>query len=443
MLTKRKELTYMKYLGLDIGTTNISAVVLNDGTVIDFLTKMNNSRIYTQTQPWEVLQHPRTIRSLAFDIVTTLIARHPDIARIGVTGQMHGILYLNEYGDPLSPLYTWQDGRGNQIHRGNETYASYLSRMTGYSLATGYGMVTHFYNMKNGLVPPGAKVFCTIHDYIAMALAGASGPVVDASDAASFGIFDCKNGTYDTKELSKMGFDLSLLPKLAKKPCLGYYFDKIPVYTAIGDNQASFLGATSGNHNAMLLNVGTGSQFSVYSKEFLSCPGLETRPFPGGGYLIVGAALCGGRAYAMLEQFFSSITESVTGTRPASCYDAMEKLIQTAKKPGDLPQIDPKFQGTRQNPTCRASITDLSVTNFTPLHFIWAMSEGIIRELYDMYALYRNAGGKDAPLYGSGNGLRKNKAMQQCAYDLFHRTLQLSSCQEEAAVGAAMYAADC
>ena len=54
----------------------------------------------------------------------------------------------------------------------------------------------------------------------------------------------------------------------------------------------------------MLVNVGTGSQFSVFTPHYLQADGLETRPMPGGGYLLAGASLCGGRAYALLEQFF-------------------------------------------------------------------------------------------------------------------------------------------
>ena len=55
----------------------------------------------------------------------------------------------------------------------------------------------------------------------------------------------------------------------------------------------------------MLVNVGTGSQFSVFSERCMQAEGLETRPMPGGGWLLVGASLCGGRAYALLAEFFA------------------------------------------------------------------------------------------------------------------------------------------
>lgn len=429
----------MKILGLDIGTTTISAVVLEDGRELASRTRPNGAFL-PDREPWEKLQDPAAIRTAALDTVEELFRRYPDIARIGVTGQMHGILYLDRSGAPVSPLYTWQDGRGDRLRDGNETYAACLSRLTGYPLATGYGLVTHFYNLENGLVPEDAAVFCTIHDYLAMVLCGASRPVTDVSDAASFGVFDVKRGRFDLDALRTAGMDPGLLPEIAEAPCIGHYRDNVRVCAAIGDNQASFLGAADGNLERMLVNIGTGSQFSVYTPAYLGCPGLETRPFPGGGYLVVGASLCGGRAFALLEEFFRR-TAGMLGVDTPSCYAAMDALLAESPRPQDLPRITPLFQGTRQEPGLRGSIEGLSTENFTPLHLIWAMMEGMTWELYQMAALYEAAGGAPAPLIGSGNGLRKNPFLQDCIRETFGRELRLSSCNEEAATGAARFAA--
>ena len=134
---------------------------------------------------------------------------------------------------------------------------------------------------------------------------------------------------FDEIALAQAGIEKSILPALASKPCIGLYQGNIPVYVAIGDNQASFIGATGGNRNCMLANVGTGSQFSVFSKDYMNCPGLETRPFPGGGYLLVGASLCGGRAYALMERFIRDVLESIAEISTESCYDAMDKLLKS------------------------------------------------------------------------------------------------------------------
>ena len=49
----------------------------------------------------------------ALRLLDQLLERYPQTASIGLTGQMHGIVYLDREGRCISPLYTWQDGRGN------------------------------------------------------------------------------------------------------------------------------------------------------------------------------------------------------------------------------------------------------------------------------------------------------------------------------------------
>ena len=431
----------MKLLGLDIGTTTVSAVVVEAGNVLSSLTLKNGSFLPTENA-WEKIQDPVYIRKTAQQAAQDLLEEHPDVERIGITGQMHGIVYLNAKGEPVSPLYTWQDGRGDQMMGSGETHAARLGRITGYSVATGYGLVTHYYNMLHGIVPKDAVVFSTIHDYIAMLLAGRTTPVTEASDAASLGLFDVEKGCFDLTAIEKAGIPATLLPAVAEEPCIGYYQGKIPVYVAIGDNQASFLGATGGKTDAMLLNVGTGSQFSVYTSQHMTCSGLETRPFPGGGYLLVGASLCGGRAYALLESFLCETVQTMTGVAPDNCYDAMAALLAQGR-PEDVPVVTPLFQGTRQDPTLRGSITGLSTENFTPRHLIFAMLDGMTEELYAMYRSYRNAGGEATKLIGSGNGLRKNIHLQNCFSQVFGQQLIMSHCTEEAATGAALYAQSC
>jgi len=428
----------MKYLGLDIGTTSISAVVSENGTVLESLTCPNDS-FMIGAHSWERMQDPNKIRNAALASVETLLSHHTDVSAIGVTGQMHGIVYLDRFGNPVSPLYTWQDGRGDCLYDDAHTYASVLSMRTGYSLASGYGMVTHFYNIQRGLIPDDAVVFCTIHDYIAMVCAGQTVPMIEASDAASLGIYHVKDRIFDCAAMEQAGISTDMLPEQACAEPLGYYHDRIPVYPAIGDNQASFLGAVGENMHSMLVNVGTGSQFSVYSPDYLECSVLETRPFPTGGYILVGASLCGGYAYALLEGFFRQ-TADMLGVSTESCYPAMARMLESAEKPQNLPTILLLFSGTRQNPSLRASISGLDTDNLTPQHLVWAMLYGIAMELYGMYCSYRTIAGEALPLVGSGNGLRKNRALQKCFAEVFGTALSLCTNEEEAALGAARYA---
>ena len=78
---------------------------------------------------------------------------------VGISTQMHGIVYVNAKGEAATPLYTWKEECGNLPFRGRESYAEYLSRMTGYPMYTGYGSVTHFYLWETGKIPADAQGF--------------------------------------------------------------------------------------------------------------------------------------------------------------------------------------------------------------------------------------------------------------------------------------------
>lgn len=430
----------MKTLGLDIGTTTISAVVYDtEAGVLASRTVKNGA--FLPGQSWERIQDPAVIYERACASVTALLSQHPDVAALGLTGQMHGILYLNPQGDPVSPLYIWQDGRGDLPYDETHSWASHLSQLTGYSLATGYGMVTHFYNLRHGLVPREAVTLCTIQDYLAMKLAGRTRPVLDPTDAASLGLYHSLKGCFDAEALKKAEIPEKMLPQILSQPYLGTGALGIPVYAAIGDNQASFLGATGGQTDVLLVNMGTGGQISVYSPTFLQTETLETRPFPDGGWLLVGASLCGGRSYALLESFFRQTVKLVTG-REESAYAAMDRAMEACGFLPNAPKTTTTFQGTRRDPSKKGAIEDIDPENFTPVHLIQSVMQGMADELYAMYRGYLTLGGQPpVAMIGSGNGLRQNRHLCRIFEETFGCSLTLSENNEEAACGAAIYAA--
>lgn len=431
----------MIVIGLDIGTTTVSAVALREGAVLSTRTLPNDAFLSSRLS-WERLQDPVRILTLARLAMEDLLAQFPQAECIGVTGQMHGIVYLDVAGKPVSPLYTWQDGRGDLMPEGSgESYAQRLSLATGYSMSTGYGLTTHFYLSSNNLVPKDAVTFCTIGDYVAMTLAGRTSPLLDASNAASLGLFSLEAKRFDTAAMAKIGLDSAMLPHLADSPWLGSGPLGRSVSVAIGDNQASYLGAYPETTDHILVNVGTGSQFSARIDHLSPCHGLEHRPFPLGGYLLVGSSLCGGRAYALLEQFFRQTVEMATGLSSAPCYGAMAKLLDMESDADDIPTVRTTFQGTREAPTLRGSIQGLSTDNLTPRHLALGFLHGMADELHEMYAHYQEVAGPNfaATFVGSGNGLRHNPHLQRIMAQRFGLPLTLSQNEEEAAYGVGLF----
>ncbi len=407
----------MKSIGIDIGTTSICAVLVDVSTktVIKTVSCKNDSFIKT-SNTWEKIQDVSIIERHVFDLLDEIYC--DDVKSIGVTGQMHGIVYVNSEGLSVSPLYTWQDERG-ALPKENTSYADSIGARPG------FGLATDLYNEDNNLVPKDAVKFCTIHDYIVMRLTGRKSPYIHSSDAASFGAFDVKSNSFTVKN--------ARIPEYTSKLAIAGEYKDVPVSVAIGDNQASFLGAGCTDGDA-LANVGTGSQISIMTKSAEVKEGLELRPLYEDKYLLAGCAICGGRSYAMLEGFFKEVIALSGLKSPESLYD---KMFDAAiiKKNTDL-LINNSFCGTRENPSLRASITNLSIDNFSPADFVLGTLEGIARELYDMYLL---SGVKCKRIVGSGNGIRKNSLLKEIFKDMFGTDLVLSTSIEEAAYGASLF----
>ena len=428
----------MNFLGIDIGTTSICGIVYNTVSKdIVSIAKINNTDMLS-CNVWEKVQDANAIVDIVLDLIQELRIQYPDIKGIGLSGQMHGILYVNAEGEAVSPLYTWQDMRGSLLYKDGMSYAAYLSKQTGFPLSTGFGLVTHYYNKVNSLVPQNAVKLCTIMDYTAMRLTGKCEPLVDCSNAASLGFFDKEKLAFDKEALWNVGIDNSILPEIGKAFSRVGHYENISVYTAIGDNQASFLGSIRDIRHSIHITVGTSSQISVYSDDYVNVPLLDTRPLPGGGYILVGAALCGGCSFSLLKKFFSETIKLYTGEEmdDTDLYKIMVSVPYKEVQEDDI-RVETLFGGTRSHPEKRGKIMNISCLNWHPENLIRGFLEGMSQELYDFYQLLPNSiRERKTILVGSGNGIKRNPLLCQILEERFKCHLQVSACREEAALGA-------
>lgn len=437
----------MNIMGIDIGTTTISIVLMNKetGTLLARET-VNHQSFLPGEVPEEKIQDAERILAVTIEKVNDLIRTYGCPGGIGFTGQMHGMLYVDAEGNAVSPLYTWQDGKGNiPLENGKNSVELLKEKIENAGmLAAGYGLVTHYYLQKKGRIPENAVKMTTISDYIVMKLCGLTSPVIGVDMAASWGCFDLEKREFRYADLEKAGVNISYLPEVKKqygmagKTLLGNVPGGIPVMVSIGDNQASFLGSVKELQDTVLINVGTGSQVSFVSENIVPCQGnIELRPCTDNRYLLVGASLCGGRAYAMLEQFY----REVSGNMNNSYYEVMNQQAQEfVEKYGTEAawKVRTTFSGTRNNPEEKGQITNIGVENFHPGAMTVGVMVGILDELYQQYQVMSELTGKKAAhLVGSGNGIRRNPLIQKLAEEIFGLPLEIPDCQEEAACGAA------
>ncbi len=431
----------MYSIGLDIGTTSVCGILIDatDGMVIKTRTEKNDSFLTTPND-WAKEQNPKRLLSILKSIADDLLGEGKEkVVSIGLTGQMHGIVYLNTDGKPVSSLRTWQDSRGNLPYKDGKSYAAYMSEITGYDLATGYGTVTYFYDSINNLVPPDAVTFCNIHDLAAMMLTERKTPLLHTSDAAAIGLFDISTNTFDQGAITALGLNPALFPDVTNGFAIVGQYCGIPVSVALGDNQASFLGSVDDMNESLLVNVGTGAQISCLVRTVPESV-LDCRPLFDESYIIAGSSLCGGRAYAILERFLREVAETVSGTEITSAYPAMDRLMGGLDNICNSLTVTTTFSGTRTKPEERGRIEGIGIDNFTMASLCDGVLVGMVSELHNMYQQmlpFLNV--PKTFMVGSGNGIRYNKPLITRFERIFGLPLRIPSHKEEAAFGASLY----
>lgn len=454
-----------RYLGADLGTTSITAVIVDTGSgqVVAHEVVENDAEVTSAgdrakgRSEWDIEKMARTGLGAMASVVKR--AGKPDVAAGGVTGQQHGMVLLDVNSQPVGPFIGWQDARCQEpLEDGRSTIDQMLElggdgfAHSGCVPATGYMASTLFWLARRGLVPAGA-VACFAADYFVSRLCG-NPPVADPTNAAGAGVYHVAEGRWNTELIRALGLQESQFPPV-RPSCqvagelsteasrISGLPQELPVAVGCGDNQASFAGSVADHADSVLVNIGTGGQISAFVEEPMRGPNLDLRPFLQNGFLVVGAGLCGGRSYRALRDFIGRVGHDVFGlTDMPALYDRLTDLAEAVPPGADGLRCEPIFAGTRRDPERRARWEGMSKTNFTPGHMARALLEGLTEQFELLYGDMLDIGVADrATLVGSGNGIRKNRLLREILAQHFDLPLNIARHTEEAAVGAALTAA--
>lgn len=447
-------------LSLDIGTSNLCALALSCDSLqpVASCSKKNNTEIPNLPAGYHE-QDPLRIRDLCLELIQKLLSeknvRENEIVGIGITGQMHGVLLVNSDLQPQTNLITWRDQRTlasdkpGPVNKTGQALDASVHERTGCHLHAGYGGVTLHCLSKNNKLPEGA-VALTIADYVAGYLTGVT--ATEATHAASWGIFNLQKGQWDSEAIDKLGIPKKVLPTvnstakplgtiqpaLAKQLGLG---SDVQVCSPLGDNQASIIGAAGFAADVLVLNLGTGGQISIPQNEYNFVETFETRPIPFGGFILVGASLCGGWSYACLQKFIQATVREFAGAELSDeeVYSRMNAIAAETVKGASGISVDTRFSGTRHDPNLRGSISGIGVENFTVANLTRGFVEGMVAELADMASA---ASTKDfTRIIASGNAVRNNPVVSEVIESIFGLPCHISTNREETALGAAYAAA--
>lgn len=456
----------MRLIGLDAGTTSVSGVLLNTETgLVEEMVSVDHEAMASTDIPGMDIQDPerlyktleRTRQALLDAAEREQAAGNPgDVSGLSITGQVHGILYLDEAGSHASPLYTWQDTRGREPREpgtSTSTWSDWATHEAGYWIPPGYGFLTHLINQGTGNVPHEATGMTTLLGYLSMRLTGATRSRLDQTDAHSLGVFNVVTGAFDYDALQRLGVERRFVPEIVQAGTkIGLTREGIPVYAAVGDNQAGYIGSVRDCRGTLLVSIGTSAQLSAFTASLPESgmktdafPGwngaLEVRPYPGGGYLLSGASISGGSAYRLLEKLFRNICRTYGSGDPGPLLEQMNRIPFDELDDGLRLDVNTQFLGTRKDPARRGTINGITPSNFTPDYLVDGFLRGIVAEVNGFYNDLRNATGDNRRVVvGVGNALRRNPLLREILQRELELPVTLPVQREEAALGAAIVA---
>lgn len=263
-------------LGIDVGTSSVKVVAMD-----------LHGKTLEETQKSYTLHHPRpgwseidpevwwqqTISAVRL-LVQKLSLRHRTLSvqGVGLTGQMHSLVLVDEQGVPVRPAITWLDTRARGILPGLaerlET-AGFLERIKN-TPAPGLTIAILAWLVENE--PESlrrARTILLAKDYIRLRLTGEI--MSDPTDASSTLVFDTETRSWFYAAAEHIGVPSRLFPPLrdtwepgetirAEELGLPESHKKIPLSTGCSDQQAAALDTGVIHPGTMQLMLGTGAQ---------------------------------------------------------------------------------------------------------------------------------------------------------------------------------------
>ena len=442
-------------LAIDLGTSAVKALLVSgDGQVLG--SGQAGYPIH-HPAPGMAEQDPEEWWQAAIQAVRQALPGLPrgeEIAAIGLCGQMHGAVLLDEQEQLLAPAVIWPDQRTRP--QGEEAGAQIgvdrLIELTGSPAATGFQALTlrWFQQERTDLWRRVRKALLP-KDYLRLRLTGRS--ATDPSDACGTLLLDVRTRDWSQEILNALGIDLAQLPPVqASQSIAGELLPDaaallgllagIPVATGAGDTPAALLGAGVVDPEVLLLNISTGGQTALPIKEVAVdragrvhtfCTALEPGEGQAGWYLL-GGTLSAGLSLRWLR-------DQVFGLRGEQAYEGMSALAAQVPPGARGLLFLPYLVGERtphMDPQARGMFLGLTLQH-GQAELVRAVMEGAVLACYEAYRVLLETGAAPGKLVLAGGGAR-SPAWRQIVADVFGLPVHRLAVADQSAAGAALLA---
>jgi len=437
-------------IGIDNATTATKAILVDrSGTVLGV---GSSTYDYETPHPLWTEQDPRLWWDATIAAVRQVMSENgvgsSEVEAVGLTGQMHGSVLLDNRGEVVRPAILWNDQRTgaecDEIR--HRVGADRLIELTGNDALTGFTAPKLLWVQRNE--PENwARVRHVLlpKDYVRYRLT--EGFAVDVADGSGTILFDLAARTWSPEVIEALDIDPSLLPPVFEGPAVTGVITAeaadatglrpgTPVVAGGGDQSANAVGVGAVSPGVVALSLGTsGVVFATTEGPVIEARGRVhsfCHAVPGRWHMM-GVMLSAAGSLRWLRDALA----------PDATFDHLVEGAAEVPAGSDGLLFLPYLTGERTphpDPLARGAFVGLTIRHDLR-HLTRAVLEGVAFGLKDGLDLMMDSGlAAPTQIRASGGGVR-SALWRQILADVLDAEIATVSTEEGAAYGAALLAA--
>lgn len=435
-------------IGVDLGTSSVKVLLVDQtGRVVAEATEdyplIHLKAGYSEQDPEEWVS--KTIQALKKLTATSGVSPE-SIEGISFSGQMHGLVLLDENKQVIRNAILWNDVRTTeQCRQITETLGERLLAVTRNPALEGFTLPKILWvKQHEPELYAKATVFLLPKDYLRYRLTGAIH--MDYSDAAGTLLLEIGSKSWSKEMCDKLGVDINLCPPLVESHAhVGNLLPEVAEATGLSPQTKVFAGGADNACGAIgsgILKEGEGMSSIGTSGVILSYENSLDADYKGkvhffnhgkeNAYYSMGVTLAAGYSLNWFKQTFAaeqSFDEMVAGA--AEVKPGADGLLFTPYLVGErTPHADANI---------RASFIGMDGAHQRK-HFVRAVMEGITFSLQESIDIFRQAGKTVDTIISIGGGAKSALWLQMQA-DIFNAQVVQLENEQGPGMGAAMLAA--
>ncbi len=379
-----------------------------------------------------------------------------DVAGVGLSGQMHGLVMLDKADNVLRPAILWCDQR-------TQAQCDYITETVGKKLLveeTANPVLTGFTAPKiiwvrdnEPAIYERARMHLLPKDYVRFKLTGEF--ATEVSDASGTSLLNVPERRWSTAVLSKLGIPIEHLPKVYESCEISGQISKsgaaatglkegTPVAGGGGDQAAGAVG--NGIVQSGIISVTTGTSgvvFAVADSPAVD-PALRVHTFchaVPGKWHVMGVMLSAGGSLRWYRDTCTHSEKQVAALMQMDPYELITREAATVGAGSEGLLFLPYLTGERTphpDPQARGAFVGLTVRH-NKAHMGRAVMEGVAFGLRDSLEILKGMGVSIGNVRASGGGARSD-LWRQIQADIFNMPLSTINIDEGPALGVALLA---